>query len=105
MRQDKSARTHRVPRPARNIFSARVRQASNHARKWHWICADPLHSFGSVRRAEPSGVHARSEERRVGKECVSPCRARWSACHEKKKIDSQDLDLITVSLDTNNDTK
>src|SRR3546814_17714048 len=23
-------------------------------------------------------VHVRSEERRVGKECVSPCRSRWS---------------------------
>src|SRR3546814_48397 len=27
----------------------------------------------------------RSEERRVGKECVSTCRSRWSTCHEKKK--------------------
>src|SRR3546814_12946851 len=28
---------------------------------------------------EPSGViRARSEERRVGKECVSTCRSRWS---------------------------
>src|SRR3546814_18660950 len=27
----------------------------------------------------------RSEERRVGKECVSPCRYWWSPCHEKKK--------------------
>src|SRR3546814_15658942 len=23
----------------------------------------------------------RSEERRVGKECVSPCGSRWSPCH------------------------
>src|SRR3546814_14883745 len=31
----------------------------------------------------------RSEERRVGKECVSTCRSRWSPYHEKKKeIDS-----------------
>src|SRR3546814_17761175 len=27
----------------------------------------------------------RSEERRVGKECVSTCRSRWSRYHEKKK--------------------
>src|SRR3546814_21119120 len=27
----------------------------------------------------------RSEERRVGKECVSTCRSRWSALHYKKK--------------------
>src|SRR3546814_18768698 len=25
----------------------------------------------------------RSEERRVGKECVSPCRSRWSPYHQK----------------------
>src|SRR5216110_3687793 len=27
----------------------------------------------------------RSEERRVGEECVSLCRSRWSAAHYKKK--------------------
>src|SRR3546814_19469771 len=27
----------------------------------------------------------RSEERRVGKECVSTCRSRWSPYHEKQK--------------------
>src|SRR3546814_11239544 len=27
----------------------------------------------------------RSEERRVGKACVSTCRSRWSPYHEKKK--------------------
>src|SRR3546814_5649296 len=27
----------------------------------------------------------RSEERRVGKECVGTCRSRWSPSHEKKK--------------------
>src|SRR3546814_16689222 len=31
-------------------------------------------------------IHAaRSEERRVGKECVSTCRTRWSPYHKKKK--------------------
>src|SRR3546814_4369595 len=29
--------------------------------------------------------HGRSEERRVGKECVSTCRSRWSPYHEKKQ--------------------
>src|SRR3546814_13137913 len=28
----------------------------------------------------------RSEERRVGKECVSTCRSRWAPSHSKKKI-------------------
>src|SRR3546814_19928990 len=29
----------------------------------------------------------RSEERRVGKECVSTCRSRWSTYHKKKNKD------------------
>src|SRR3546814_3279031 len=29
----------------------------------------------------PVGAHARSEERRVGTECVSPCRSRCSPYH------------------------
>src|SRR3546814_3681217 len=28
--------------------------------------------------------HSRSEEHRVGKECGSPCRSRWSPSHSKK---------------------
>src|SRR5213076_3547990 len=31
----------------------------------------------------------RSEERRVGKECYQPCRARWSPDHSKKKKTTQ----------------
>src|SRR3546814_16594365 len=31
----------------------------------------------------------RSEERRVGKECVSTCRSRWSPYHKKKKKNKQ----------------
>src|SRR3546814_12045990 len=30
-------------------------------------------------------LYGRSEERRVGKECVSTCRSRWSPYHSKKK--------------------
>src|SRR3546814_14786554 len=32
---------------------------------------------------------ARSEERRVGKECVSTCRSRWSPYHKKTKNKKQ----------------
>src|SRR3546814_6159883 len=31
------------------------------------------------------GVHIQSEERRVGKECVSTCRSRWAPYNYKKK--------------------
>src|SRR3546814_13109856 len=34
-------------------------------------------------RSKIAGV--RSEERRVGKECVSTCRSRWSPYHKKNK--------------------
>src|SRR3546814_17073049 len=33
----------------------------------------------------PARAVIRSEERRVGQECVSPCRSRWSSYHSKKK--------------------
>src|SRR3546814_16567935 len=38
-------------------------------------------SSGSERRG--TGGFRRSEERRVGKECVSTCRSRWSPYHKK----------------------
>src|SRR3546814_16156443 len=34
----------------------------------------------------PDVLKERSEERRVGKECVSTCRTRWSPYHYKKII-------------------
>src|SRR3546814_13911720 len=37
-------------------------------------------------KCDPKGSTAnRSEERRVGKECVSTCRSRWAPSHSKKK--------------------
>src|SRR3546814_4677965 len=43
------------------------------------------HSALPVRQSAPPDLHqgqaARSEERRVGKECVSTCRSRWSPYH------------------------
>src|SRR3546814_18868985 len=47
--------------------------------------------YGQIRPRHKSrcplvtGVFVRSEERRVGKTCVSPCRSRWSPYHKKKK--------------------
>src|SRR3546814_4031178 len=43
-----------------------------------------LMSMGIVELLEMIDVD-RSEERRVGKECVSKCRSRWSPYHKKKK--------------------
>src|SRR3546814_19396055 len=38
-----------------------------------------------ISTGSPQPRYGRSEERRVGKECVSTCRSRWSPEHEKKK--------------------
>src|SRR3546814_16591882 len=58
-------------------------------------CAKPSHSMSNVRKSArhsartPYGcgtnISRRSEERRVGKECVRTCRSRWSQEHLKKK--------------------
>src|SRR3546814_15637849 len=39
--------------------------------------------------ADHRQVDRRSEERRVGKECVSTCRSRWWTYHEKKKYETR----------------
>src|SRR3546814_16379622 len=38
-------------------------------------------SYGAALGIDSSQVPLRSEERRVGKECVSTCRSRWSPYH------------------------
>src|SRR3546814_13191552 len=44
-----------------------------------WITWTRWDRHGQVAQALPTpAVGIRSEERRVGKECVSTCRARWS---------------------------
>src|SRR3546814_4923485 len=56
-----------------------------------WTCeldnSEMLKSYGlekTYTNFRP-GTGPRSEERRVGKECVSTCRSRWSPYHYKKK--------------------
>src|SRR3546814_11543582 len=48
------------------------------------IPADEMQNVGRVfdqARKDSRGFEPRSEERRVGKECVSTCRSRWSPYH------------------------
>src|SRR3546814_18081245 len=53
----------------------------------------PRTAPGTGRRAAP----ARSEERRVGKECVSTCRSRWSPYHSKKTHECKHDQHIYIS--------
>src|SRR3546814_13501403 len=46
---------------------------------------DPRGALVLVRPVVPQWHRERSEERRVGQECVSTCSSRWSPFHSKKK--------------------
>src|SRR3546814_6333873 len=46
--------------------------------------SSPARQAGELGRSSRC-ISSRSEERRVGKECVSTCRSRWSPYHYKKK--------------------
>src|SRR3546814_8249090 len=68
-----------LPSEARDLF-AEQRAAGAEARQHRYILAT-VHLVGD-RRPEHAGAGGkRSEERRVGKECVSTCRSRWSSDH------------------------
>src|SRR3546814_14307160 len=49
------------------------------------LAAREAEHFVAGRGIEGRPHHPRSEERRVGKECVSTCRSRWSPYHSKNK--------------------
>src|SRR3546814_17193902 len=52
---------------------------------WIWRLATYAKPIIAAVNGVAHGAGARSEERRVGKECVSTCRSRWSQYHSKKK--------------------
>src|SRR3546814_16317976 len=51
-----------------------------------------------------AGIASRSEERRVGKECVRTCRSRWSPYHEKKKTPAENAERHLHTDQTQNAT-
>src|SRR3546814_18288370 len=54
--------------------------------RWVRSSAIALSSAGPIHRTTRWVASlGRSEERRVGKECVSTCRSRWAPYHYKKK--------------------
>src|SRR3546814_14944446 len=76
--------------PVHEIGEAAEEQAEGDAAGDEVMDAQPTELFlarhveDAERDADGPAVegHARSEERRVGKECVSTCRSRWSPYHE-----------------------
>src|SRR3546814_16353479 len=80
------ARAERCGLHLHEIADARL-LADHRARPQAGIRADLRAGFHrrAFQMAECVDHHARSEERRVGTECVSSCRSRWSPYHYKKK--------------------
>src|SRR3546814_12567738 len=58
---------------------ARMRLWLQHGR-WRITAALLILLAGLLTMAAPWLMHVRSEERRVGEECVSTCRSRWWRC-------------------------
>src|SRR3546814_20974452 len=80
---------HRLMRP---IILRNVPQQSRIAVRVDEVATEDVPGWTNigVSAAKLSGValvdeKVRSEERRVGKECVSTCRSRWSPYNKKKK--------------------
>src|SRR3546814_10925195 len=62
------------------------------------IIMPPMECAAISRRA----TEPRSEERRVGKECVSTCRSRWSTYHEKKQENRETHSSYKLTVDKEN---
>src|SRR3546814_12451668 len=60
---------------------AATRGAQLQGKAFGWLCVGVNQQRN---RNGPGRLPARSEERRVGKECVSTCRSRWSPDHSIK---------------------
>src|SRR3546814_17411919 len=61
---------------------------------------EPLVKKGYDKDGERGRGKRRSEERRVGKECVSTCRSRWSPYHYKKKNTTHTVQTDSIPYQT-----
>src|SRR3546814_11433842 len=87
-------------RPSIDCRPSPISAAHRHTPPFHEVrCRSPqIPTFVS-----PLDTSSRSEERRVGKECVSTCRSRWSPYHSKKKYTTYNTSLPKcTSTKTNN---
>src|SRR3546814_17512339 len=69
------------------VISSVVGKMGTPLRTGYAAAKHALHGFFESARDELWRDGIRSEVCRVGKECVSTCRSRWSPCIEKEKIE------------------
>src|SRR3546814_13848660 len=115
---DIAARTGRPLSTVRNTWTRHPEWPAAVGRRGRWVTYDPADidawltdhierqavtlepaRLYTARELEESGIGitaaTRSEERRVGKACVSTCRSRWSPYHEKKKTNIEQIQMHT----------
>src|SRR3546814_11929638 len=75
------------PSPLREPFHSLFKTSPTHAISlFHGLCNHAITAWWQLHRH----IHDRSDERRVGKECVRPFRSRWSPYHYKKKAENNE---------------
>src|SRR3546814_13866086 len=72
-----------------DVCSSDLHAAVRWSRSWRVMSSNVITCPVASRLALTASVSNRSEERRVGKECVSTCRSRWSPYHLKKNTHSK----------------
>src|SRR3546814_14814519 len=91
--------------PARSCWRRKAAGSFENIPKWSLVAILEASDVGGLvvdvpdvqqHRATVDGEF-RSEERRVGKECVSTCRSRWSPYHYKKKMRNHRWSLCYTS--------
>src|SRR3546814_15174131 len=86
------------PLPLQRHFPRHIRFRPSHAERTRRQHSEPL-PVALRRPVRPPFSYrrrARSEERRVGKECVSTCSYRWSTYHYKKKKLSNNYIIVNI---------
>src|SRR3546814_14867395 len=74
-------RNYSTPDDQRRAFAAQLQMATELRKPLFLHQRDAHGDFLAMLREYRPQLGARSEERRVGKECVSTCRSRWSPSH------------------------
>src|SRR3546814_16222473 len=82
---------HQPPRDIRLAAAYRKREGQGDGHRPPPHLQLPMRGIAIVPQPlEPARGEQRSEERRVGKECVSTCRSRWSPYHSKNNTTLQE---------------
>src|SRR3546814_12536515 len=92
--KQKTAYEVRISDWSSDVCSSDLGGAQSGAARRHRIGQDLHHGQGGGGAAAPCPC-ARSEERRVGKECVSTCRSRWSPYHSTKNYRMNNAQQLT----------